>query len=106
MVLLTMTPSIVEAVQKLEGGDSSRSQDETATEPTLTDPAVGKPISHGQIIDLWKRLRANGHSGQSLEGLLRGAAIYSPPPPPKPEPVRISGKASAVNAMLTSLRKL
>ncbi|KAM5364283.1 hypothetical protein ACJZ2D_011592 [Fusarium nematophilum] len=98
MVLLTMTSSIVEALAILpseqpEAIDTSDDDDsETSTpskdtqEPPLDDPEIGKPISHGQIVDLWKKLRAQGDSTYPLEQLLRGATIYTPPPPPKPEP--------------------
>ena len=102
MVLLTMTSSIVEAVEILqepEGAQTIRDStpqeapEQAATtavssEPSLAEATVGKPISHGQIIDLWKQLQSQGHSQYSLEGLLRGANVYIPPPPPKPEPVR------------------
>ncbi|KAM5345879.1 hypothetical protein ACJ41O_011740 [Fusarium nematophilum] len=93
-----MTSSIVEALAILpseqpEAIDTSDDDDsETSTpskdtqEPPLDDPEIGKPISHGQIVDLWKKLRAQGDSTYPLEQLLRGATIYTPPPPPKPEP--------------------
>jgi len=103
MVFLTMTSSIVEALQsvlEIEGAQpicDSEPEDvsEQATkasvssEPSLVEAAVGKPISHGQILYLWKQLKSQGHSKYSLEGLLQGATVYIPPPPPKPEPVRI-----------------
>ncbi|KAK0721549.1 endoplasmic reticulum-based factor for assembly of V-ATPase-domain-containing protein [Apiosordaria backusii] len=88
MVLLTMTPSIVEALQlwdslgcplqdKLQAG-----KDDAA----LDDAAVGKPILHSQIIELWSILRDAGHKEHSLESMLKGSWVYVPPPPPKPEP--------------------
>ncbi|KFH48360.1 hypothetical protein ACRE_008500 [Hapsidospora chrysogenum ATCC 11550] len=95
MVLLTMTPSIVEGLKSLPNRpdeeptkDVPETQTETTqAEPSLAEPAVGKPISHGQIVDLWKSLRASGQSSTfSLEHLLHGAHVYIPPPPPKPEP--------------------
>ncbi|KAK8875032.1 endoplasmic reticulum-based factor for assembly of V-ATPase-domain-containing protein [Apiospora arundinis] len=100
MVLLTMTSSIVEAIQTLqdsEGTQATRnskpeeaSEEATKTdvssEPSLAEAAIGKPITHGQIIDLWKQLKTQYQSKCSLEGLLRGATVYVPPPPPKPEP--------------------
>ncbi|RGP65925.1 vacuolar er assembly vma12 [Fusarium longipes] len=102
MVILTITPSIVEALAKVEpsetlhneGRDSEDhdSDNETqespqpADEPSLEDPQVGKPISHGQIVDLWKRSKAQDNTEYTLEQLLRGASVYIPPPPPKPEP--------------------
>ncbi|KAI0122784.1 endoplasmic reticulum-based factor for assembly of V-ATPase-domain-containing protein [Daldinia grandis] len=85
MVLLTMTSSIVEAVDQL----FRVGFDDIATskgEPSLKDPSVGKPISHEQIVDIWKRLRDESGNTTGLERLLRGATVYVPPPPPKPEP--------------------
>ncbi|KAI1865621.1 hypothetical protein JX265_007944 [Neoarthrinium moseri] len=88
-----MTTSIVEAVQQLEELDMTQESGPSAPHPatppdesSLQDATVGNPISHGQIIDIWRRLKAEGHQNHSLEGLLRGATIYVPPPPPKPEP--------------------
>lgn len=97
MVLLTMTPSIVEGLRKLQQPQAPTEELETeeevtspakdSKEPSLEDPEVGKPISHGQIVDLWKKLKETEDSAYSLEQLLRGAHVYVPPPPPKPEPV-------------------
>lgn len=60
---------------------------EVRDEPSLDDPAVGKPISHDQIVHLWKQLKTLDAGSFSLESLLRGARVYTPPPPPKPEQV-------------------
>lgn len=68
--------------------DKARSNDIELEEPCMKDPAVGKPISHGQILKTIKALKANGHVGFRLETMLRGSSLYVPPPPPKPEPVR------------------
>lgn len=101
MVLLTMTSSIVEAlatVEPLETLETPNNEDhdnepetqkspKSTDEPSLDDPEIGKPISNGQIVDLWKRSKAQGNTDYTLEQLLRGASIYIPPPPPKPEPV-------------------
>lgn len=95
MVLLTMTPAIVGGLSKIDGSrDQQPEATEDASEATQTpdevsleEPETGKPISHGQIVNLWKKLRAQGDSSHSLEELLRGARIYIPPPAPKPEPV-------------------
>lgn len=98
MVLLTITPSIVEALAiqespKSEAVEAHYDDNETNTpsqnekEPSLDEPKVGNPVSHGQIVNLWKNLKAQGNSSYTLEQLLRGASIYIPPPPPKPEPV-------------------
>jgi hypothetical protein len=60
-----------------------------STEPSLENPKVGNPISHGQAIDLSKQLKALGMQPCNLDILLRGSWIYVPPPPPKLEPVRM-----------------
>ncbi|KAF4814557.1 hypothetical protein CGCTS75_v013310 [Colletotrichum tropicale] len=112
MVRLTMSPSIVEGLQKLaearpgmddakvhevktddaeqtpEPTPASGTEDNTSTpeEPSLDEPAVGNPITHSQVLDLWRNLKQERVDGFSLETLLRGAKVYIPPPPPKPEP--------------------
>jgi len=137
MVFLTMTPTIVEALEKVLGLErlaheeghpladeekttSSSKEEEDKNileadlaskrkishaqaigkdgerefplnkvlkEPSLSSPKRGNPISHRQIIDLSRQLKAQGPSPSSLEVLLRGSRVYIPPPPPKPEPV-------------------
>jgi hypothetical protein len=95
MVLLTMTHSIVEAIkildEKNEPGDPQENKGSTEEisneDPALQDPAVGNPISHGQIIGVWNRCKARGNAIYTLEKLLLGAKVHVPPPPPKPEPV-------------------
>lgn len=106
MVLLTMTTVIVEGLRKpeqpsppteaIETEEEVTSPAKDSIEPSLEDPDVGKPISHGQIVDLWRELKETGDSAYSLERLLRGAHVYVPPPAPKPEPV------SSVTAILIS----
>ncbi|KAI9837812.1 MAG: hypothetical protein M1819_006746 [Sarea resinae] len=94
MVLLTMTPAVVAAIQKLNA-----LEDLASIEPTLKGAAVNKPISHNQIIDIARRLRQHGPAPATaaptaakeptswrLSDLLRGSAIYIDPPKPKPEP--------------------
>jgi len=56
-------------------------------EPPLSNPTIGNPISHGQVIDLWRELKSRGSNPKTLDTLLRGARVYIPPPKPKPEPV-------------------
>ncbi len=96
MVLLTITPSIVDGLarRKSSGGNTDRPDEpkpaDQNDEPTLDNPAVGQPISHGQIIDLWRKLNEAGEKEYTLENLLRGAKVYVPPPPPKPEPVSMT----------------
>ncbi|KAI2627774.1 endoplasmic reticulum-based factor for assembly of V-ATPase-domain-containing protein [Hypoxylon sp. NC1633] len=93
MVLLTMTPSVVEALKRLAGPNidlvtesNEESSSSPTNEPSLKEPLVGNPISHGQILDLWKRMKDDDDNTVGLEELLRGATVYVPPPPPKPEP--------------------
>lgn len=95
MVLLTMTPSVVEGLarskssrEESHGPDKEQPADCT-DEPSLDSPAAGQPISHGQIVDLCRKLREAGDNEYTLETLLRGAKIYVAPPPPKPEPVSV-----------------
>jgi hypothetical protein len=96
MVLLTMTAPLVEALEKLESQSTTAestkdrvklgAQDTTA-EPSLSEPSIGKPISHGQVIDIYKELKNKGDSSYHLDTLLRGSRVYISPAPPKPEPV-------------------
>ncbi|EQL03650.1 hypothetical protein G6O67_004512 [Ophiocordyceps sinensis] len=99
MVLLTMTPSMVDRIKSLgDANTTAKSTDDSpdcdeakmpptqASEPLLAQPAIGEPISHGQVVDLWKRLQSSHASPCSLEMLLKGSRIYVPPPPPRPEP--------------------
>lgn len=95
MVRLTMTEAIVAALEfcsknKVEGWPAEHIEGETS----LQDPAIGKPISHGQIIDFSKSLRDYFETSRNdstiiydLDGLLRGSKVYIEPPKPKPEPV-------------------
>lgn len=89
MVLLTMTPAMVEALERLEDNNSVRTMIVTsnADEPALSQPAVGNPITHGQVINISARLETSGLPPSHLDTLLRGSRIYNPPPPPKAEPV-------------------
>jgi hypothetical protein len=98
MVLLTMTPALVQAIEKLQGNSGALSaeggpaasdavEEGRTTEPVLLAPEIGKPISHGQIIDISKQMKAQALSSYHLDTLLRGSRIYVPPPPPKKEPV-------------------
>lgn len=93
MVLLTMTASVVEG---LGYAPAEVPGDKVNEAPSLEEPAVGKPIAHGQIVDLWKRLKTIDEAPSlSLEKLLIGAKVYVPPPPPKREQVRVPLSSSA-----------
>lgn len=123
MVLLTMTPNMVKALEELqvlEGGlpgkedipekntevrwrggqiqdgcgtSTDKNQypsakaEESSAEPSLLDPRVGNPISHGQVVDISRDLKSRGIQPLSLEALLRGSKVYAPPPPHRVEPV-------------------
>ncbi|WYZ43268.1 hypothetical protein EsH8_VI_000967 [Colletotrichum jinshuiense] len=120
MVRLTITPSIASGLQKLADVRSKADNTEApgtaiqettsdaslpsaaaveAEDPSLEDPTVGKPITHSQILDLWKGLKRADIDGFSLEGLLQGARVYIPPPPPKPEP------SAEYKALMARLRR-
>lgn len=85
MVLLTMTQPIVDGLNKIDD-DALAKLVPNETDPSVTSPAIGNPVSHGQIVDLWKALKGQQQQA-SLEELLRGSSVYIPPPPPKKEPV-------------------
>lgn len=85
MVLLTMTPLLVEALQKRSAEPCPDVRD-TKDAPSLKSPAAGNPISHAQVVDLWRDLRELD-AKYSLENLLKSSRVYIAPPPPKPEPV-------------------
>jgi hypothetical protein len=90
MVLLTMTPSIVEGLHTLNRaahGRQATTRPQGDDEPSLGDPAIGNPVSHSQVVDMWKDLKDARHGEYTLEMLLKGANVYVPPPAPKPEPV-------------------
>jgi TMEM199 family protein len=88
-----MTNAIVKALENLgiqygsvESEDGSRNQAQ-GQEPSLSGPTIGKPISHGQVIDISRQLKNSGYSSYHLDILLLGSRVYVPPPQPKPEPV-------------------
>jgi hypothetical protein len=64
-----------------------RESEGVSSEPSLSNPKLGNPISHGQVIDLWKELKARSPRPRTLDSLLRGTQVYIPPREPKPEPV-------------------
>lgn len=125
MVLLTMTSSMVDALEKIQSLETEGKQNDQLfdelqrdridiqeneiedaaeepkvsqnplireatdpeAEPILEDPKIGNPISHGQVVDLLKKMKDQGIEPCRLETLLKGARIYIPSPPAKPEPV-------------------
>ena len=92
MVLLTMTPAIVQAIEQLGNFDRDP---EICNDPPLDGAAVGKPISHLQVIAISKQLKQLRTEGIfpkdvvpcHLDELLRGSQVYFEPPKPKAEPV-------------------
>ncbi|KAH8752623.1 endoplasmic reticulum-based factor for assembly of V-ATPase-domain-containing protein [Hyaloscypha finlandica] len=135
MVLLTMTASIVQALEKLErpkrnaegerdareknskvqgidgeaqeknekSTDSDQDPSVTAqkqsSEPSLYNPKVGNPISHSQVVDIARDMKARRIQPSGLEALLKGSRVYVPAPLPKLEPT------SAYKALMVRLRR-
>lgn len=110
MVLLTMTPTMVTAIEKYlqivtsrDKSNGDENDDVLADEPSLEHPAVGNPISHGQVMDIFTRIRQHRFASEmdmqdgqksynkdqefQLEDLLRGSRVYVPPPQSRSEPV-------------------
>ncbi|PQE19346.1 ATPase vacuolar ER assembly factor Vma12 protein [Rutstroemia sp. NJR-2017a BVV2] len=83
------------AVCKDDGGSINK----LASEPSLADPKIGNPISHGQVLDIWRNWKSHDESCPSLETLLQGSRVYIPPPPPKPEP------SAEYKALMAKLRR-
>jgi hypothetical protein len=91
MVLLTMTSEAVSAIENLQELAPDELQKlQLPSKPSLSTPAPGNPISHSQLIDISKLLKAHASSDISrsyLSDLLRSSKVYIPPPPAKKEPV-------------------
>ena len=98
MVYLTMTPAILQALDLLSAHSQTQIAAGNATEPSLDQPVEGNPISHGQIIEISRKLKhireeAEGREAHKydvichLDDLLRGSRVYVEPPKPKVEPV-------------------
>ena len=95
MVRLTMTPAIKRAIVQLQ--KYGYAQGAVGDEPPLDHPIEGDPITHGQIIEISKKLKQLTEEKQSdsieeavsyhLDDLLRGSKVYVEPPKPKVEPV-------------------
>ena len=92
MVLFTITPAIMAAVKVCNELKLAFYEVDGTEEPSLDDPAVGKPISHTQLIAISKTLQKHEELEHRvschLDELLRGSRIYYEPPKPKAEPVR------------------
>ena len=91
MVLLTLTPAATSAVE-LYNQLSDQKDDVPSSDPSLSEHAVGAPVSHAQLIQVARFLRESHLPNKNdfrLDTLLKGANIYVPPPKPKPQPVCI-----------------
>ncbi len=105
MVYLTMTPAILQALDILSAHGQAQIVAGNASEPSLDQPVEGNPISHGQLIEISKKLKrikeeAEDHEAQDekvfchLDDLLRGSRIYVEPLKPKVEPVSMLTRGS------------
>ncbi len=83
-------------------GVLNEKRDKQPAEPSLLNPKVGNPISHGQVIDIHQDLNTRRIQPSNLEALLRGSKVYIPPPPPKAEPVSYILHDRSVNQVTTS----
>ncbi|KAB8345985.1 hypothetical protein FH972_023037 [Carpinus fangiana] len=87
MVLLTITPTLMRAIQDYQKVSPEGQNDQaSASEPPLEDVAAGQPISHAQIIRISRALRSTkSYDAYHLQDLLRGVTVYVEPPKPKPQ---------------------
>ncbi|KAG9603337.1 hypothetical protein KCU77_g1815, partial [Aureobasidium melanogenum] len=88
MVLLTLTPTAKSAVE-LYNQFSDQKHDGPSSKPSLSEPTLGAPVSHAQLIQVARFLRESHLPNKNdfrLDALLKGANIYVPPPKPKPQP--------------------
>jgi hypothetical protein len=84
MVLLAITPVLVDVVQLYLDNATNKSLDD---EPPLKDPAEGQPISHAQVIEIAKWMSSKDGKSKigeksiplRLNDLLKGCRIYQPP---------------------------
>lgn len=102
MVLLTMTPAMVATIKEfwpiISSSENLRHMI-LESEPRLDNPAVGKPISYAQVLEVFTLIRqhrsvsepdsenADVGSEFPFDELLRGSKVYVPPPPPRAESV-------------------
>jgi len=93
MVLLTITPAAKRAIEKYNQLEQNPARPVAEGEPSLNDPEVGRPITHGQLIEVVRTLnKRHGETQNStdhaigLEDVLKGSKVYVPPPKSKAEP--------------------
>jgi hypothetical protein len=91
MVLLTLTPAAKSAVE-LYNRLSDQEHHDPSSDHSLSEPTVGAPVSHAQLIQVARFLCESQLPNKNdfrLDTLLKGANIYVPPSKPKPQPVCI-----------------
>ncbi|KAI9799203.1 MAG: hypothetical protein M1825_004846 [Sarcosagium campestre] len=107
-----MSTTIVSALQDYQTRTTStglhREIASSVNEPSLDEPAEGKPISHHQLIDLIECLDESHHDlmtsasrnkPYTLESLLRGTRVYASPVKPRAE------AKPEYTALMTRLRR-
>ncbi|KAH0021302.1 hypothetical protein KCU78_g6184, partial [Aureobasidium melanogenum] len=88
MVLLSLSSTAKSAVE-LYNQLSDQKYHDTSSDPSLSEPTIGAPVSHAQLIQVARFLRETDIPNKNdfrLDALLKGANIYVPPPKPKPQP--------------------
>jgi hypothetical protein len=101
MVLLTMTPAMIEALRAYNADPTWLTEDPALlSEPSLENAAEGDPISHVQILEIFRHLQEQAalreerdfqpgvRPSYHLDDLLRGSRVFIPPASPKAEPVK------------------
>lgn len=93
MVLLTLTPRMAEALDRLDDAGISTTSITSPGDPPLESRLPGQPISHGQIIEIAQRLKGVSQAAKaggstdsqvySLDTLLRGSQVWNSPKPKK-----------------------
>ena len=108
MVLLSMTPATVAAVEDYHKLIDASSGAVDATGPSLDSPAVGNPISHTQLVVVSRALRTQDEQGTlvpcRLDELLRGSRVYYGLPKAKAEPVGAAPSAFPTKLTLEDIR--
>ena len=101
MVRLTITPALVSAINVIHDGHLDHTMTDDEIDSTLGSPKVGDPITHQQILAIYKSSRRQIGLSPSvlfhLDELLRGSRIYHEPPKPKAEPVRLNVASCLLN---------
>ena len=96
MVLLAITPAAKSAIEQWYQLGLAPA-DAVEDEPSLALPEIDGPVTHAQLLDVVRGLKAHHGSRTdveststqrvTLEAVLRGARVYAAPPKPKPAPV-------------------